>query len=251
VRTGVTFADAAADWLRYVEVDRERKRSTVAGYEVIVRAQLLPAFGETPMESITTSMIERWLASLNGAASSRTKALVLLHGILKRAKKVWALQSNPAAEVEKPPLRRSGEIQVYTPEEVWALVRAASSEQDTAIYLTAAFTGLRLGELLALGWRDVDFAGSVIRVRASYAAGALTTPKSGKVRSVPMAPDVATALAQLGVEALTRMPYESYAAAHTGARYWAGARAELVAVAPSRCTTAACARCRTERPAQR
>jgi integrase len=83
-----------------------------------------------------------------------------------------------------------------------ALVRAASSEQDAAIYLTAAFTGLRRGELLALRWRDVDFAGEVIRVRASYAEGALTTPKSGKVRSVPMAPDVATALAALGQRGL-------------------------------------------------
>ena len=198
VRTGVMFSDAAAEWLRYVEVDRQRKPSTVEGYKVIVRSQLLPTFGEMPVESITTAMIEGWLASLDGAASSRTKALVLLHGILKRAKKVWGLQSNPAAEVEKPPLRRSGEIQVYSPEEIWALVRAATSEQDAAIYLTAAFTGLRLGELLALSWRDVDFTGSVIRVRASYAAGALTTPKSGKVRSIPMAPDVASALAQLG-----------------------------------------------------
>src|SRR5690348_6730204 len=55
-----------------------------------------------------------------------------------------------------------------------------------------------MGELLALRWRDVDFAGSTIRVRGSYAAGHLTTPKSGKVRAVPMAPDVASALAQLG-----------------------------------------------------
>jgi len=78
-----------------------------------------------------------------------------------------------------------------------ALVRAASSEQDGAIFLTAAFTGLRRGELLALRWRDVDFAGQVIRVRASYAEGQLTTPKSGKVRSVPMEPDVAKALAGL------------------------------------------------------
>jgi integrase len=37
-----------------------------------------------------------------------------------------------------------------------------------------------------------------VRVRASYAAGELTTPKSGKVRSVPLAPDVASALARLG-----------------------------------------------------
>jgi integrase len=81
---------------------------------------------------------------------------------------------------------------------VHALVRAAASEQDAALYLTAAFTGLRRGELLALRWRDVDFAGSLIRVRASYADGHLTTPKSGKVRAVPMAPSVASALAKLG-----------------------------------------------------
>jgi integrase len=64
--------------------------------------------------------------------------------------------------------------------------------------LTAAFTGLRMGELLALRWRDVDFAGRTVRARASYFGAALTTPKSGKVRAVPLAPDVAKALAQLG-----------------------------------------------------
>ena len=136
--------------------------------------------------------------SLDRASSTRVKALVLMHGIFQRARKVWALPANPVADVEKPPLRASGDLQVFSPEEVWALVRAADSEQDAAIFLTAAFTGLRMGELLALRWRDVDFAGSAVRVRASYYAGHLTTPKSGKVRAVPLAPDVATALAQLG-----------------------------------------------------
>jgi integrase len=64
--------------------------------------------------------------------------------------------------------------------------------------LTAAFTGLRMGELIALCWRDVDFPGDVLRVRASFSSGSLTTPKSGKVRAVPLAPDVASALAELG-----------------------------------------------------
>ncbi|HEX8958561.1 MAG TPA: site-specific integrase, partial [Solirubrobacterales bacterium] len=198
VKTGVTFADAAAEWLRYVEHDRDRKPSTIVGYKAILRAQLLPAFGEEPIESITTVKIESWLAGFDRAPATRTKALVLMHGVFKRAKKLYGLPTNPVADVERPPMRRSGDIDVFSPEEVMALVRAAASEQDAAIYLTAAFTGLRRGELLALRWRDVDFAGQVIRVRASYAEGALTTPKSGKIRSVPMAPDVAKALAKLG-----------------------------------------------------
>ena len=198
VKTGATFADAAAEWLRYVEHDRGRKPSTVEGYRAIVRSQLLPEFGERPIESITTSMIETWISRMDRSASTRTKALVLLHGIFKRARKVYDLPTNPVTDVERPPMSRSGDIEVFSPEEVMALVRAAADEQDAAIFLTAAFSGLRRGELLALRWRDVDFAGSLIRVRASYAAGQVTTPKSGKVRSVPMAPDVARALAKLG-----------------------------------------------------
>jgi integrase len=198
VRTGATFADAAAEWLRYVEHDRRRKPSTVAGYESIVRSELLPRFGEVAIESITPAMIEAWQGQMTQKASTRSKALVLMHGIFVRARKVWDLQANPVADVEKPPLERSGDLQVFSPEEVWALVRAAASDQDSALFLTAAFTGLRMGELLALRWRDVDFAGRAIRVRASYYAGHLTTPKSGKVRAVPLAPDVAAALAALG-----------------------------------------------------
>ena len=65
-------------------------------------------------------------------------------------------------------------------------MRAAASEQDGAIYLTAAFTGLRMGELLALRWRDVDFELQAIRVRAGYTHRQLDTPKNRTRRTVPM-----------------------------------------------------------------
>ncbi len=78
-------------------------------------------------------------------------------------------------------------------------MRAAGSEQDAAIFLTAAFTGLRQGELLALCWRDVDFERRIVRVHRTYKSGnGVDTPKSGRGRAVPMADEVAQALARLG-----------------------------------------------------
>ena len=65
------------------------------------------------------------------------------------------------------------------------------------LFLAAAFTGLRRGELIALRVRAVDFAKSTIRVEGSYSGEELSTPKSGKPRAVPMAREVATAIAKL------------------------------------------------------
>jgi integrase len=205
VRTGATFADAAAEYLRYIGEDRVRKASTVEDYRSIIRVHLLPAFGDSALESITVGDVEAFQARLakrvhNGrpiTPRTRNKILNVLHGVFQRAKKVWALPVNPAAQLERHPSRSSGDIEVYAPEEVWALVRAAADERDASVYVTAAFTGLRMGELRALRWRDVDFPRSVIRVRASYAEGELSVPKSGKVRSVPMVPEVAQQLARL------------------------------------------------------
>jgi integrase len=204
VRTGASFADAAEEYLRWLREDRQRKPSTLRDYRSIITAHLLPAFGSERLEDITTEQVEAWSAKLaaSGRMNNRTrlKILTVLHGVMKRAVRVWKLPRNPVSDVEKPIQRRSVEIEVFSPEEVMALVRHAASEQDAAIYLTAAFTGLRRGELVALRWRDVDFPRSHIRVTASYTEGGLTTPKSGKARSVPMAPVVAETLARLAQE---------------------------------------------------
>jgi len=204
-RTGATFADAAVEFLRHAEHDRDVKPSTLRDYRSTINAHLLPPFGDLRLEDITTDVIEHWRRDVPARKPDRTlsnrtknKLLVVLHGIFERARKVYGLPGNPVADVERYRQRSSGDIEVFSVEEVHALVRAADSEQDAAIFLTAAFTGLRRGELIALRWRDVDFAGSLVRVRASYAGERLTTPKSGKVRSVPLAPEVARALAALG-----------------------------------------------------
>ncbi len=198
VVSGASFADAAAEWLRYVEHDRKRRPSTIEDYRNVVRHNLLPEFGDTALEEITVSWVDGFRARLvaEGRLSDRTinKFLVLLHGIFRRAQRVYGLPTNPAAAVERQPVRRSGDFDVLTPDEVAAVTRAAESEQDAALYLTAAFTGLRLGELLALRWVDVDFAKRLVHVRRSFTHGAVGLPKSGRVRSVPLIDDVARVL---------------------------------------------------------
>jgi integrase len=194
-----TFANAAEEWLRYVERDRERKASTVADYRHMV-SRLKPELGSLRIEDITPERIESYRDDLvEGGRSNRTinKYLVVLHGIFKRAMKVYGLPANPVTLVEKRPNTRPANIDVFSYEEVTALRRAAESDQDAALYLTAALTGLRMGELLALRWRDIDFELDSVRVRWSFTGGKEGTPKSGRERTVPMAGEVAQVLARL------------------------------------------------------
>jgi integrase len=69
---------------------------------------------------------------------------------------------------------------------------------DHALYLTAAMTGLRQGELLGLRWRDVDWPARKVRVVRPYVRGKFRTPKSRlSTRAVPMAERVGRELQQL------------------------------------------------------
>jgi integrase len=56
---------------------------------------------------------------------------------------------------------------------------------------------LRQGELLALRWRDVDFAGSALTVARAMSAGIESSTKSGRVRRVPLAEQAAAALERM------------------------------------------------------
>jgi integrase len=74
VRTGATFADAAAEYLRYIEHDRGRKPSTVRGDRSSITAHLLPAFGSLPVEAVTAEAIEQWVAGFEGSVRTRVGA---------------------------------------------------------------------------------------------------------------------------------------------------------------------------------
>jgi integrase len=126
--------------------------------------------------------------------------VTFLHGLCKYAvKKGWAI-ANPVDGVDRP--RDDGgdpDIRFLELPELDALVRETPDDvlgrMEKVLYLTAATTGLRQGELIALRWRDVDWKAGKLRVRQSRTRGRLGKPKSRRgVRAVPMSDRLAGAL---------------------------------------------------------
>jgi Phage integrase, N-terminal SAM-like domain len=92
VRSGATFADACAEYLRYIAEDRGRKASTVEDYRSIISVHLLPAFGETRLEDVSLAAVEAFQAELARrehrgqpiTPRTRNKVLNVLHGVFVR-----------------------------------------------------------------------------------------------------------------------------------------------------------------------
>lgn len=203
VRTGATFAGAAAEYLRYVEQVRQIDAKTARDYRGVIEGYLNDEFGDRAVEAVTPDDIDAYKERLiaEGKLSNRSivRHLTVLHGIFKRAKRVWGLAENPASAdlVERPKVVYTGEFDTLDRDEVELLATVAENPQDAAIYKTAAFTGLRQGELLALRWEHVDFVGGLIHVRRNFTGGREKVPKGKRVRSVPMMSAVVEALAGL------------------------------------------------------
>jgi Phage integrase, N-terminal SAM-like domain len=106
VRSGATFADAAAEWLRLIEEDRARKPSTVRDYQSMLEGRLLTMFGSMPIQDITPAVIERWRLSLGGLRTVKQAADRAARDLPPGAKRLW-----PGCESARPDREASTAIE--------------------------------------------------------------------------------------------------------------------------------------------
>lgn len=165
------FGEWAEEWRRG-ELRGDLKPSSYQTYLGILNRHLLPAFAHLPLYGISAELIREFVAALEdrGLAKASVKAIVrVLSAILESAVEAGLLRSNPCRKIrirpESPPGQR-----ILSRREQGAMVKCLRNEKKTARGLPALmslYTGMRLGEICALRWRDIDWERGTAAVRCT------------------------------------------------------------------------------------
>jgi integrase len=160
---------------------------------MILRVHLVPVFGKLRLDQIGLAEIDAYKAKkLASKVAHKTinNHLTVLRKMLAVAIAWERLTTAPPIKWLKPP---PPEFDFLTYDETTRLIEAAEGEWRTMITV-AVRTGLRLGELLALSWTDVDLEAGRLWVRRAVARGIVGTPKNGRSREVALSQQATAAL---------------------------------------------------------
>jgi integrase len=195
---------AFGQFIKLYEEDRRPRlrENTWLTKEHIIEKKLMPYFGDTPMNEIDAKSIIRWQNTLIGKTDENGKTysatyLKSIHNqltaIFTHAYKYYGLKNNPASKVGSMGKKNADEMKFWTREEYAAFSKAAMREARFYYpYEVLYWCGLRLGEMLALTYGDIDFERQTIRVNKSFQSihgePVVTEPKTAKSKRVVAMP---------------------------------------------------------------
>ena len=185
-------------------------RSSIRAYEVNLRLHVLPALGDSLLGEISPPMITALFYRLQseGLADKTLNLIWNITGeIFSTAVQDEILDHSPMQKARRPAASKDAKVdqdkKAYTAEEMLRVLEAIGQEPLIwrALALLLAMTGLRRGEACGLQWDCVDFATGQITVKRNVqpckGGVYVTTPKTGRERTVLAPPDVLDLLRQL------------------------------------------------------
>src|SRR3954462_4296230 len=185
---------------RFIEghaIANRLKPSSIAAKRAILRLYLIPMFGRRRLDAIKSEDVQRLKAQLE-VKSPKTvnNVLNVLSVLLKRAVEWDVIERMPCTikllRVDK------GKAAFHDVDDYERLVDVARAidRRTLPIVLLGGDAGLRCGEMLALEWGDVDLPKGQLCVRQSDWNGQVGTPKSGRLRHLPLTERLAATLAE-------------------------------------------------------
>ena len=172
------------DWLKAIET--KKSAGTYERYKHTVDLFLgsLGATARSPITSISSSHIEDFLnVRLKDGVASKTAVVDIktLNVAFHRAERYSTILKNPVTAVELPKVE-SSERDIFTPDQVAKLLQTVGHKSEWfTLILLGYYTGQRLRDCAALGWKQVDMKNHVIHFKQE---------KTGKKVTVPMTDDL-------------------------------------------------------------
>jgi len=133
---------------------------TLDDYQRLCRLYILPFFGNKSMRNIKTADVNSFYVLL-GSRGTGFPTIDYVHRVLRTifsdAIREGVVSSNPCLYASRPKSKKSRNVEVMSESEVVTFLNLADETSFGILLRTAVMTGMRLGELLGLTWRDVNF----------------------------------------------------------------------------------------------
>lgn len=190
--------DFSSFWQLYREDMKERLReNTVRTKDYIVELKVLPYFGTKKIVDITAADIRQWQNSLMKQGYSQTYLKTInnqLSAIFNYAVRYYDLPRNPCAQAGSMGKGKAEEMKFWTQEEFESFIEFVKDKPlSYYAFLTLYWTGIRLGELLALSLSDFDAEAKTLSITKSYqrinGRDVITEPKTAKSKRTIALPD--------------------------------------------------------------
>lgn len=199
----LTFKIFAPRWVKEVLLVEDYSDGTRDEYQRLLTADVFPLFENMALKDLRRDHIQRMKGDYISEDYSRStinNVLSIISGILKYAVECDLLPGMPCTITQlKKEEYDDVEMQRYSDEEYDKLVQAAEAlgPRYLVVVLLGGDAGLRLGEMVALEWTDIDLSTDTLRIRRQERRGKVGPTKGKKSRSLKMTPRLARALKAL------------------------------------------------------
>lgn len=185
-------------WKIYcADMETRLREHTMRTKKYIVELKILPYFGNKRVNDITAADIRQWQNELIKMGYSPTYLKTInnqLSAIFNYAVRYYDLKSNPCAKAGSMGKSKAEEMDFWTGEEFRRFIDSVMNKRLSYMaFMTLYWTGMRLGELLALNPKDVDLEKRTISITKSYQRlgkkDVITPPKTSKSKRVITIPE--------------------------------------------------------------
>ena len=185
-------------WKMYcADMETRLREHTMRTKKYIVELKILPYFGDKRVNDITAADIRQWQNELIKMGYSPTYLKTInnqLSAIFNYAVRYYDLKSNPCVKAGSMGKSKAEEMDFWTGEEFRKFIDSVMNKRLSYMaFMTLYWTGMRMGELLALNPKDIDLEKRTISITKSYQRlgkkDVITPPKTPKSKRVITVPE--------------------------------------------------------------